>query len=482
MITFAEFLSLLQARQIFSSANEYDEELLRKAFELGQKAHTGQIRASGEPYFDAHSVPVALHVAELGMSDAMIAAALLHDVIEDTAITKEVIEETCGSDIALLVDGVSKLSKVKFRGNERHVESLRKFFVAIAQDVRVVIIKLCDRWHNLETLHHLPEEKRKRIALESIHIHAPLASRLGMGKLKVTISDLAFPHAFPEQYQKTLDVMKPAMTNAQATINQMYTEIPKLMDSSVGYVPDIDKRIKGTYSLYKKLERKDWDITQIFDLIALRIIVKDVSDCYRALGAIHANWPPLPGRLKDYIAVPKPNGYKSLHTAVMSRSGVMVEIQIRTHAMHAYNEFGVASHHTYKSRQTGEQRESFEWLSQLSSLKSDQLTPDEYIHELQSDFFSDRIFALTPLGDVIDLPVGATILDFAYALHSDIGDSAIGGRIDGTYKGLDTPVPSESVVEIVTAPKTKPSEKWLEWTITNHAHTKIKKAIRARRG
>jgi len=376
-----------------------------------------------------------------------------------------------------MVDGVSKLSKVKFQGNERHIESLRKFFVAIAKDARVVTLKLCDRWHNLETLLYLPEAKRQRIARESILIHAQLASRLGIGKLSTILKDLAFPFAYPEEYEKTREVLEGAMNLASKVIEKMYRDMLPLATENLGYSPVVDKRIKGVYSSYKKLVRKDWDISQLSDLVALRVIVKSPEECYRMLGIIHGKWQPVPGRLKDYIAIPKPNGYRSLHTTVMSGSGLSVEIQVRTREMHDFDEYGIASHHSYKARQAGEVRESFAWISQLGSLKDQKLTPDEYINILRSDFFEDRIFALTPLGDVIDLPVGATALDFAYAVHSDIGDSAQGARINGKFCALSTPVPSEAVVEVVVSSRNKPSEKWLEWAHTAGARTKIKKRL-----
>ncbi len=476
MITLPNYLERVNSL-LGETMSEKDETLVSRAFELGRKYHEGQKRANGDNYFDGHCVPVSYNVASLKMTAPMIAAALLHDTIEDTNITKEEIVEACGEDVAEMVDGVSKLSKVKYQGNDRHLESMRKFFVAIARDARVVILKLCDRWHNLETLLYLPEEKRQRIARESILIHAQLASRLAMGKLAMELKDLAFPFAYPEEFDKTRKTLEGAMKSASSVIEKMYRELYPLCEQTLGYRPEIDKRIKSVYSSYRKLNRKNWNVGELHDLVAIRIIVKNVDDCYRILGAIHGHWHPVPGRLKDYIAIPKPNGYRSLHTSVMSGSGLVVEIQVRTQSMHAYNEYGIASHHTYKNRQQGEARESFDWLSQLSELKDEKLSPEEYIHELESDFFEDRIFALTPKGDVIDLPIGATVLDFAYAVHSDVGDSAQGGVISGKYCALNTEIPSESVVEIIRKNNGRPSDKWLEWVKTSHARTKIKKSL-----
>lgn len=454
-----------------------DLELIEKAYDFGKRAHKGQKRANGKPYFTEHCVHVADHMLELGMDTPLICAALLHDTIEDTETTAGDIEAAFGNEIALLVEGVSKLGKVKYHGNERHVESLRKFFVSIAQDVRVVILKLADRWHNLETLEFLPEEKQHRIALESIMIHAPLASRLGMGKLVVAINDLAFPYAYPEEYQRTKKLMESLIRDADATITKMYRGLSADLHTSLGYTPKIDKRIKSSFSLYKKLLRKKWNTDEIYDLVALRAIVNSVSDCYQALGSIHNHWRPVPGRIKDYIAVPKPNGYQSLHTAVFSGDGPIVEIQIRTPEMHEFNEFGVASHHSYKNShlQKGTDKESFAWIEQLREFQNADLTSSDYLKRLRTDFFQDRIFVFTPKGDVIDLPAGATILDYAFAVHSQIGEHASGGKINGKFMALKTPLMSEQIVEIVTNPRSHPSDKWLEMCVTSSAIAKIRR-------
>jgi GTP pyrophosphokinase len=458
----------------------FDLGKIERAYDFSKKAHVGQIRASGESYFTGHSVPVALHIIELGMDTPLICAALLHDTIEDTLVTKEEIEKEFDPEVALLVEGVSKLGKVKYRGNERHVESLRKFFISVASDVRVVILKLADRWHNLETLENLPAEKRQRIAEESILIHAPLASRLGMGKLVNTINDLAFPYAYPDAYRKTKELMNTRLKNAEGTITKMYRDLSADLHNALGYSAKIDKRIKGTYSLYKKLERKNWNIEEVYDLVALRAVVQSVSDCYQALGTIHNHWRPLPGRIKDYIAVPKPNGYQSLHTAVFSGDGPIVEIQVRTDEMNDFNEFGVASHHSYKHANGahGNGKETFAWVEQLRLFQGADLSPNDYLKRLRTDFFQDRIFVFSPKGDVIDLPAGATVLDFAYAVHTQVGEHASGGKINGKYVALKTPLSSEDVVEIVTNSKAKPSEKWLEYCVTSNAIGRIRRYVK----
>lgn len=457
--------------------SENDEHIIAKAFELGRIYHKGQVRANGKSYFDDHCIPVSYHVAELEMDADMIAAALLHDTLEDTKLTLKELVAHCGTDIASMVDGVSKLSKVKYRGGERHVESLRKFFVAVAKDVRVVILKLCDRWHNLETLHFLPEEKRERIARESILIHAQLASRLNMGKLANTLKDLAFPFAYPDEYDKTRNALGHTLERAHAAARTIHHRLDTLALKTLGYEATVDERVKGLYSTYQKLERKGWNVNLIYDLVALRVIVKNVDDCYRMLGAIHGTWHPMPGRLKDYIALPKPNGYKSLHTVVMDSSGVNAEIQIRTEEMHLSNEFGITAHHLYKVRKNGEAGKSFDWIDQLSSLKEQGLSPDEYINELKSDFFETRIFALTPEGDVIDLPQGATALDFAFAVHSDIGEHAESAIINGNPQNIFTKIESESVVQIITSAESTVAEEWLTKVVTSHAKNRINRAL-----
>jgi GTP diphosphokinase / guanosine-3',5'-bis(diphosphate) 3'-diphosphatase len=471
---------LKHAQDKLPSLSGFELGLVEKAYDFAENAHQGQFRASGEPYVLGHCAPVAMHIINLGMDGNMIAAALLHDTIEDTDVTAEILEKEFNKDIAILVEGVSKLGKLKYRGNERHVESLRKFFVSSANDVRVVILKLADRWHNLETLKYLPKDKQERIALESIMIHAPLASRLGMGKLVTTINDLAFPFAFPDEYVKTKKLMDYKLKKAESTIKKMYRDMLVDVSKELGYTPKVDKRIKGTYSLFRKLERKHWNEDAVFDLVALRIITHSVADCYHALGAVHKHWRPVPGRVKDYIAVPKPNGYQSLHTAVFSGDGHVVEVQVRTAEMHEFNEYGIASHHSYKNSayQKGINKETFAWIEQLRELQSADLTPSDYLKRLKTDFFQDRIFVFTPKGDVIDLPMGGTILDFAYAVHSEIGSHANGGKINGKYMALKSPLESGDIVEVDTNSKSQPSDKWLEMCITSNAQNRIRRAIK----
>jgi GTP pyrophosphokinase len=462
---------------------DQDFKLIVRAYDFAKTAHDGQLRANGKPYFEEHCVKVANHILDLGLDGPLICAALLHDTIEDTSVTVEELQKEFGKEIAFLVEGVSKLGNIKYHGNERHVESLRKFFVFVAQDVRIVILKLADRWHNLETLEFLPKEKQNRIAVESIMIHAPLASRMGMGKLLGTIDDLAFPYAYPAEYSRVKKLMDSQIKNSDETVKKIHRDLSADLFNSLGYLPKIDERIKGTYSLYKKLERQKWNLEKIYDLIAIRAIVNSIPDCYQALGVIHNHWRPVPGRIKDYIAVPKPNGYQSLHTVVFSGDGHIIEIQIRTQQMHESNEYGLASHHSYKNStvQRGSDKESFAWIEQLRELQKSNLESHDYYSSLKTDLFQDRIFVFTPKGDVVDLPVGATILDFAYAVHTKIGDHAGGGRINGKFMALKTPLKSEQIIEIVTNPKARPSDKWLEMCVTNTALSHIRKYTKAQR-
>ena len=453
--------------------------LIKKAFQLGANWHQGQKRASGKDYFQGHCVHVAYHLHELQMPAVMIAAGLLHDTLEDTEASYEMLETEFGAEIAFLVDGVSNLGTLKYRSYKRHVASLRKFFVAVAKDARVIVIKLCDRHHNLRTLQYLPVEKQKRIAEESMLVHAQLAQRLNIAQLHQQINDLAFPYVFPQNCQKVRELQKKNLAGAEKVITRIYRRCLIILSQDLGYQPVIDRRIKSTYSLYRKLLEKEWNIDAIYDIIALRIVVNSIEDCYKALGLIHARWQPLQNRFKDYIAAPKLNGYQSLHTTIFTGDSRVVEIQIKTAAMHRDAEFGLASHLGYKGAKTDDKdhrrKARFSWLDQLEILKDqDNFDVQHYLKELKTDFFTNRIFVRTPVGDVIDLPAGATVLDFAFAVHSDLGLSAKGGRINGIYKGLKTPLKQQDIVEIVTAKNITPQKGWLAWAKTANARHQIR--------
>ena len=451
---------------------------LENAFRFGAMHHRGQKRASGRDYFTGHCVHVACYLLDLGMPEEMITAGLLHDTLEDTDVTYEQLEAEFGAEVAFLVDGVSHLGSVKYQHYKRHVSSLRKFFVAVAKDLRVIVIKLCDRYHNLLTLHYLPLAKQQRIAEESMLIHAQLAQRLNMPKLYQRISDAAFPYALPAEYQHVKKLQKQTLTQTRKISHKIYRQCLAILTNNLHYSPTIDWRIKGDYSLYRKLVAKNWNIDAVYDIIALRIIVKTVEDCYQALGLIHARWRPLQNRFKDYIAGPKTNGYQSLHTTIFSGHGRMVEIQIKTLSMHQNAEFGTALHFNYKHSSATDPLDAnapkFHWLDQVRDLAEQQNSEfGDYLQELKSDFLINRIFVMTPKGDVIDLNEGATVLDFAFAIHSDIGMHAKGGRVNGVYKGLKTPLNQQDIVEIIIDKKVRPHKDWLNWVHTSTAKSHI---------
>ncbi len=460
---------------------EQDKQLISRAATVAEQAHDGQARKSGEPYFH-HVFEVGMNLASFSMDPTTIAAGILHDVIEDTDITEAAIEKEFGKEIVGLVNGVTKLGKLKYRGEERHVESLRKFFLASVQDIRVVVIKLADRLHNLSTLESLPPEKQKRIALESIEIHAPLAYRLGMGRLTKEIEDLAFPFAFPKEYKMVEELLKQRKKTDEKYVEKVYKSLKKELAKQG--IKDIktEYRIKHKYSLYRKLQRKAMDIDTIYDIVALRVIVPNVEDCYRTLGLIHTMWRPLPGRIKDYIALPKTNGYRSIHTTIFTGDGGIAEIQIRTPEMHLQSEYGIASHFIYKQNQRGKKKQHDinqpDWLETLTELQKDEQKTSQFMNNLHTDFFTDRIFVFTPKGDVIDLPKGSSVIDFAYAVHSDVGNHAQGARINNKFSALKTILNNNDIVEIEQSAQAKPSAKWLDYAQTTLARRHINKYLK----
>src|SRR3989339_829463 len=456
--------------------NKKDEELIKKAYEFAKRAHEGQKRMSGELYF-AHVFETAKILAKFGMDVQTIVAGLLHDVLEDTSIKEEEMRKEFGEDIVFLVNGVTKLGTLKYRGHERHVESLRKFFVAMTNDLRVVIIKFADRLHNLNTLQFLPEEKRSRIAMESIEVYAPLANRLGMGKLKGEIEDAAFPFAYPEEYAQIEKIIKDRKKLYEKNLEEIYKELEKELSKNRVKVVEINYRMKHKYSLWKKLLKREMDIEKIYDIVALRIVVENVEECYKVLGIIHSIWKPLPGRIKDYIAVPKPNGYRSIHTTIFTGLGRVAEIQIKTKEMHAEAAYGIAAHFAYKEqkdKKVKNDKNKFKWVEELKELKYSPDDPKKFIDHLKMDFFNDRIFVFTPKGDVIDLPEESCPLDFAYSIHSDIGNHTFGAKVNGKMVQLFTKLKNGDIVEIVTKKDSKPSSKWLEFVRTSIAKKHIR--------
>ncbi|MFA6301430.1 MAG: RelA/SpoT family protein [Candidatus Paceibacterota bacterium] len=465
---------------IGNGVNDKEKELINKAYEFAKNAHENQKRASGDPYF-LHVFETAKTLAQFGMDTQTIAAGLLHDVLEDTKATEEEIKNKFGDDILFLIKGVTKLGTLKYQGHERHVESLRKFFIAMANDLRVVIIKFADRLHNLNTLEFLPnEEKKKRIAIESIEVYAPLANRLGMGKLKGDIEDAAFPFAYPKEYMQIEEIIKEKKDLYKKYLTEVSGELRKELNKNKIKFEEIDYRIKHKYSLYKKLLKYDMDIEKIYDVVALRIVVDTVEECYRVLGIVHSIWNPLPGRIKDYIAVPKPNGYQSIHTTIFTGLGGIAEIQIRTKEMHAEAAYGIAAHFAYKehgSKKVKQDKNKFKWVEELKELNYSPGDPRKFIDHLKMDFFSDRIFIFTPKGDVIDLPENSTPIDFAYSVHSDVGNHVSAAKINSKMLPIYSKLKNGDIVEIITKKDAKPSGKWLEYAKTTAAKKHIKSFI-----
>lgn len=452
-----------------------ESEILEKAYRFSKKAHENQKRMSGDSYF-IHPFETAKTIARLGMDVETISAGLLHDILEDTNTTEEELREQFGENIVYLVNGVTKLGTLKYRGRERHVESLRKFFIAMTNDLRVVIIKFADRLHNLNTLSFLSEDKRKRIALESLEVYAPLANRLGMGDLRGEIEDASFIYLYPKEYQFIEEIFIERKEIFEKNLEEVSRELEKeLTKNNIKF--EMNYRLKHKYSLWKKLLRRNMDIEKINDIVALRVIVNSLEECYRVLGIVHSIWTPLPGRIKDYIALPKPNGYRSIHTSIFTGSGGVAEVQIRTKEMHDEALNGVAAHFAYKERKGkhSQNKENLKWMDELKNFNYDLADPKTYLEHLKTDFFNHRIFVFTPQGDVIDLPDDSSPIDFAYSIHSDIGDHIFAAKVNKKIAPIFSKLKNGDIIEIVTKKDAHPGSKWLEYTKTSVA----KKHIRA---
>jgi GTP pyrophosphokinase len=461
-------------------------ELVQKAFYFAENAHKGQARNSGEKYF-SHLIETAKTLSKLGMSASTVAAGLLHDVVEDAAVSIQTIEAEFGKEIAFMVDGVTKLGKLKYRGADRHNESLRKLFVAMSEDIRVLMIKLSDRLHNMRTLEHVPKEKQKRIATETLEIYAPIAYRLGIRKLNRELEDLAFPYVYPKEFEDMQKTLKSEQKERLESLEKFIRSVKKSLAKEGLVQVKTDYRVKGLYSLYKKFLRHKKDLERIYDINAVRIMVDNTPDCYRVLGVIHASWRPLPGRIKDYIAFPKPNGYQGIHTTIFTGQGDIVEVQIKTHEMHKHSEYGFASHISYKKGAVGADIETIQWVNSLlprgdkkeANKSADLKDIPQWIRELvayqetsssaesfkeslKDDFFSQRIFIFSPKGDVVDLPSESTPLDFAYSIHSDIGNHMTGAKVNGKLVSLDTKLKNGDIVEVMTKSSARPSAKWID--------------------
>ncbi|WP_330605324.1 RelA/SpoT family protein [Gehongia tenuis] len=459
--------------------NYPDEDLkvIEKAYRLAETAHTGQLRASGEPYF-VHPYGVAVILTDLGLDVDTIAAGLLHDVVEDTPVTLEEITDEFGSEIASLVDGVTKLSRFEFRTKEeQQAETYRKMFLAMAKDIRVILIKLADRLHNMRTLEHLKNpDKAIMKAKETLEIYAPLAHRLGIYRLKVELEDRAFSFLEPEAYKELIDKMSAKFAEREDALKEAMGMLRTKLDEMHIHA-EIEGRPKHYYSIYKKMKTQNKTLDQIFDLIAVRVIVDTVKDCYAVLGTVHTLWKPIPGRFKDYIAVPKPNMYQSLHTTLISRHGNPFEIQIRTFEMHRTSEYGIAAHWKYKEGRSNESSLDMKlaWLRQILEWQDETKDAREFMDTLKIDLYSDEVFVYTPKGDVINLPKGATPLDFAYSIHSAIGNKCVGAKISGKIVPLDYHLKTGDIVEVLTSSSTKgPSMDWLKVVVTSQARNKIR--------
>lgn len=456
---------------------------VQRAFEFARAAHEGQRRKSGGPYL-THTYNSALLLAKWRMPPPLVIAGLLHDVPEDTRHSLADIEKNFGKDIASVVEGETKLSILKYRGRERYAENLRKMFMAIAKDVRVVIVKFADRIDNMQTIDIFPADKQLRIARETLEIYAPIANRLGMGAIRGELEDLSFKYVYPKEYEWVIGLVADKIEPRKKYLEKIKVVVEKDLKSAHITPVSLHGRVKHLYSMYKKLLEKDRDIERIYDLVALRIIVPALPDCYAALGIIHQRWRPLKGRIKDYIAQPKPNGYQSIHTTVFCEDGEIVEFQIRTAQMHEEAEFGIAAHwfYTEKGKKSVAPDTHVGWLKDLAELQKNIQDKSKFLEALESlkiDFFRKRIFVFTPKGDVIDLPEDATPVDYAYAIHTDVGNKCVGSRVNDALVPLDTKLQNGDVVEIIRDKNRKgPSVDWMKFVKTKNAREKIKSHAR----
>lgn len=455
-----------------------DLDLIERAYLVAKEGHAGQTRASGEPYIN-HPLNVAAILAELQLDDKTIAAAILHDVVEDTLFTQEEIEDMFGEEIGLLIDGVTKIGKIYFKTKEQQqIEAYRKLIIATAKDLRVILIKLADRLHNMRTLKFMREDKRKRIAKETMELYAPLANRLGISSIKWELEDLCLRYLEPDIYYDLVEHVKQKRRERQIYISEAVRLIEEEFDELEIHA-SISGRAKHFYSIYKKMVRDHKEIGEIYDLSAVRILVDDVKDCYNVLGVIHSKWRPIPGRFKDYIAVPKSNGYRSLHTTVMAL-GYPLEIQIRTFAMHKISEFGVAAHWKYKESGSSKPADSdrdqkISWLRQMAKLQKEIKDPREYLEALKLDFFSDEVFVFTPGRDLVVLPQGSNPIDFAYRIHTEVGHHCVGAKVNGRIVPLEYKLQNGDFVEVVTNKSNNgPSRDWLNIVASSDTRQKIR--------
>ncbi|NJP08162.1 MAG: bifunctional (p)ppGpp synthetase/guanosine-3',5'-bis(diphosphate) 3'-pyrophosphohydrolase [Leptolyngbyaceae cyanobacterium RU_5_1] len=457
-----------------------DADLIYRAFEFAYLLHQGQYRASGEPYI-AHPVAVAGLLRDLGGGSVMIAAGFLHDVVEDTEVALEELEELFGEEVRILVEGVTKLSKFNFSSKtERQAENFRRMFLAMAQDIRVIVVKLADRLHNMRTLEHLPDAKRRRIAMETREIFAPLANRLGIGRFKWELEDLSFKYLEPDAYRGIQELVAEKRTDREARLANIAESLRNRLEQVGVQTVDVSGRPKHLYGIYQKMQRQQKGYEEIYDVAAVRIIVQTNEECYRALAIVHDMFRPIPGRFKDYIGLPKPNRYQSLHTIVIGNTGKPLEIQIRTLEMHHIAEYGIAAHWKYKETggssnvQMTTADEKFTWLRQLLDWQNDLKDAQEYLESIKDDLFDGEVYVFTPQGDVVSLSRGATSIDFAYRIHTEVGNHCAGAKVNGRMVTLDTPLKNGDIVEIITSKNSRPSLDWLNFVVTNSARNRIR--------
>ena len=464
--------------RVLSYDPDADEALLNRAYVFSMQAHGSQKRASGDPYF-SHPIEVAGILTDLQLDDETIATAILHDTIEDTVATPEQIEKSFGSSIARLVDGVTKLSKIEAQTeNERAAENLRKFLLAMSSDIRVLLVKLADRLHNMRTLHHIASEaKRRRIARETMDIYAPLAERIGMYEFMREMQTLAFQQLEPDAYASIIKRLGQLHEGGGDIISRISSGL-RLQLSRAGIPADIQGREKHPYSIWKKMAERHISFEQLSDVMAFRVIVKDVDDCYKALGILHRRWPMVPGRFKDYISTPKRNGYRSLHTSIIHSEKMRIEVQIRTEEMHAQAEYGLAAHWAYKQGQFAGENGNHSWIRDLVDILEHADNPEELLEHTRMAMYQDRIFAFSPTGELIQLPKGSTAIDFAYAVHTDVGDQTVGAKINGRVVPLRTPIENGDQVQILRSKAQEPQVEWLNFALTGKARAAIRRFVR----
>ncbi|HEU5255584.1 MAG TPA: bifunctional (p)ppGpp synthetase/guanosine-3',5'-bis(diphosphate) 3'-pyrophosphohydrolase [Vicinamibacterales bacterium] len=471
------FETLLE--KVRSYSPEADLELLRRAYVFSALEHKGQVRHSGEPYL-VHPLEVADFLADMKLDVVAVAAGLLHDVVEDTLATPERIAELFGPEVAHVVEGVTKIGAIPFSSSEeRQAENFRKMLLAMVDDIRVILVKLADRLHNMRTLQHLPEERRLKVAQETLDIYAPIANRLGMSKVKNELEELSFRYLEPKAYEGLRAKVDAKRKTADAVINDLTKTIRTKLEEAQIPVTHLDGRIKRLYSIHLKLKRQKIDLERVYDFVALRIITQSIKDCYAALGIIHQTWSPVPGRIKDFIAMPRPNGYQSLHTSVISENGFPFEVQIRTEEMHRRAEEGIAAHWKYKEGRVGDHRDEryFQWMRQLLEVQQEVRDPQEFLQNLKIDLYPEEVYIFTPKGEVRSLPRGATPVDFAYMIHTDVGNQCVGARVNGKMVPLRTRLQNGDIVAITTQSGHKPSRDWLTFVVTSRARSKIKHVL-----